>query len=116
MVAFSEMCIAEGEEEKSIKCHGIKVEQKKVNKRARKEKNYVENKTGKSLNMGREYSHQITSVTCVSRSMENSERKIFMERDQAPCVWKRFVDSLLAVVKRNYAYGDKLLKLNSAHA
>ena len=45
--------------------------------------------------------------------MENLEEKIFMETE-APRLWKRFVDDVLAVTKKNY--GNMLLaKLNSAH-
>ena len=46
--------------------------------------------------------------------MENLEGKVFMEHDQAPRIWKRFVDDILAVVKRNHGY-KWLSKLNAAH-
>ena len=45
--------------------------------------------------------------------MENLEEKVFMEHDQAPRVWRRFVDDILAVVKRNHGY-KWLSKLNAA--
>ena len=46
--------------------------------------------------------------------MENLEEKVFMEHDQDPRVWKRFVDDILAVVKRNHGH-KWLSKLNAAH-
>ena len=46
--------------------------------------------------------------------VEDLEGKIFTERVESPRVWKRFVDDVLAVVKKNY--GNMLLeKLNSVH-
>ena len=40
--------------------------------------------------------------------VEDLEGKIFKERVESPGVWKRFVDDVLAVVKKNY--GNMLLE------